>query len=919
MQATVPDNKVEQLDALRESEDKYRRLFQDDADITPRGQIQRYGLAVVAVAAALWLKLLIAPVIELDAPFLFLFGAVMISAWRGGLGPGVLATVLAALLSQYLFVSPERSFFGHTLGQNLRLGMFLIEGSLISVLCALRNSTTSAVRKAHLELESKVEERTAQLRAVNDDLRAEAAARWQADALLRAGEERYRKIVDEAGDIIYRTDAQGHFIFVNPTAARLMKSSVEELIGQSYLALMRQDYRDDAIKFYGKQFVSLTPNTYYEFPAIAKDGSEIWIGQNVQLILEGDRAVGFQAVARDITERKRIEAQLRASEAELSALFTAMPDLILALDSEGHYLKVAPSNPDLLYKPAAELIGKTLHDTFPPEQADTFLGYIRRALATGQPVSVEYPLTIDGRELWFAGTVSPMSENKVVWVARDITEQKQTEVELIATRNAALESARLKSEFLANMSHEIRTPMNGVIGMTGILLETPLDEEQRGHAEIIRQSADALLSVIDDILDFSKIEAGQLRMDTLDFAVRGVVEGVVELMTGRTRGKSLELAALVYADVPGQLRGDPGRLRQILTNLVGNAVKFTERGEVIVRVTKDGESDTHMTLRFSVSDTGIGIAPEAQARIFQPFIQADSSTTRQYGGTGLGLAISKQLVEMMNGEIGVESVQGAGSTFWFTARFEKQAADGRRATFAPIDSDALRGLRVLVVDDQATSRRTLAQQIASLGMTPTEVESGVEAVESLRHAARDGEPYDVAILDLQTPGMDGIDLARAIRLNPFISQVRLVLLTSLGWRGQAQTAYAAGISAYLTKPVRQSQLFDCLATVMGGASADSESPAAPGLVTRHTLKEAGARAARRVLIVEDLPINQQVARSQIESLGYCVETVANGREALRALERAGYDAVLMDCQMPEMDGYEAVSYTHLTLPTTPYV
>ena len=720
---------------------------------------------------------------------------------------------------------------------------------------------------------------------------------------LRFEEHLMHALMDNLPDRIYFKDLESRFVRINNAQAQgLGLNDLEEATGTDDFAYFSNEHAQQA--YDDEQEIIRTGQPF------SKEEKETFVGRadewvsstKLPLRDEDNQIIGTFGISKLITERKRAEETLRESEEKYRTLVEKANEAIY-IAQDGLFVFVNSRMCDLVGSSVCDLVGRPFEDfIYPADLAMVRANYGKRIAGEDIDAYDFRMIGAGGQTIWVF-----LSAALIQWEGRpatlnlmsDVTARKQAEEKLAEATIRAELANTAKGEFLANMSHELRTPMNGVIGMIGLLLDTPLDRDQRRYAETVRRSGESLLTLLNDILDFSKIEAGKVELETLDFDLRALLDDLASLLALRAHGKGLEFMCAAAPDVPARLRGDPGRLRQVLLNLVGNALKFTHEGEVAVRASLVSESEKDVVVRFSVKDTGIGIAPEKQEFLFERFTQADASTTRQYGGTGLGLAISKQLAEMMGGEIGVVS-EGAGSEFWFTARFGRQAE--RESPTAP--SAEIRGVHILVVDDNATNREILKAQLAAWGVRSEESTDGASALKTLRSASDAGDPFAAAILDMGMPGMDGATLARAIKADKTLAHTSLVLMTSLGTRGDAKEMEDIGFSAYLVKPTRQSDLFDCLAAVLAGsAMAQPERP----IITRHAIREM-RRGAVRILLAEDNITNQQVAIGILKKLGLRADAVANGAEAVRSLELLPYDLVLMDVQMPEMDGLDATRH-----------
>jgi len=736
----------------------------------------------------------------------------------------------------------------------------------------------------------------------------DVSQRKRTEENIREKESLFRIMADGCPAFMWVTNAEGRVEFINRSYREFIGVPLDQVQGLDWEKLLHPDDAQLYLEAYGRALRERAP-LRSETRIKGIKGEWRWVATYAEpRFSPSGEFLGYVGLSPDITERKQAEQALRSSEEMFRQLAENIREVFWIMPPEENeipyvspaYEQVWGRSRESLYKNPFSWV-ESIH----PDDRERARLLLTRQVQ-GEPVLREYRIrTPEGLEKWIRDRAFSVRDHsgkviRVVGIAEEITEQKRYEEELIHAREAAEVANQAKSDFLANMSHEIRTPMNGIIGMTELTLDTDLDSMQREYINAVKYSAHALVTVIDDILDFSKIEAGKLDLDPVEFSLRECIGHAMKTLSVRAHEKGLELACSVPPELVDVIVGDSVRLQQVVLNLLGNAIKFTERGEVILSVQLEASEVDNITLRFAITDTGIGIPAEKQKIIFEPFTQADTSTTRKYGGTGLGLAITVRLIEMMGGRIWVESEVGEGSTFHFTAHFGKAAA--RISAGVKAAPAILQNLPVLVVDDNATNRRILQNSLEYWGMRPAVAGSAAEALVLIDEATLRGTPFALLIVDCHMPKMDGFMLVEVIRESPEWGGLIAVMLTSGAQRGDAQRCKQLGIAAYLVKPVLQSELLEALVAALG-LRIDLAKPAQP--VPNDSI--GSERRPLRILLAEDNMINQRLAVRMLEKQGHTVVVVGDGRMVLAALERGCYDVVLMDVQMPLMDGVEATS------------
>ncbi len=833
-----------------------------------------------------------------------LYVAVMLLTWtahrrRWTIGLATLLTILAEAIVE------GPAGLGSVSGLNRLL--VIVAVWVVWVLADQRRKAELNLLAINSSLDASVIEQTEALKATVANLNMQAAERQRAQADLQRQTELLEGLMDAIPDNIYFKDREGRYLLINRAKAhRSGLSSPQEAIGKSDFDFFPRDHAERALAAEREIMATGRARPDVEERLVWPDGTVTWMSSTkVPLRNSRGEVIGTLGISRDMTSHHQMQEALARERDRLRTLIDNLPDLIFIKDHECRFV-VCNRLLVQMYgcQSESELIGKTDYDFRPKHLADFYHEDDLRVIRTGQALvnREESFQTDDGEQRWVLTTKVPLRDRDgritgLVGIARDITSRKLAEQELQAAKDAADAANRAKSEFLANMSHEIRTPMNAILGMTELVLGTNLTLEQRDYLETAHSSAESLMEIINDILDFSKIEAGKVELEEVGFEIREVLGDTMKALGMRAHAKGLELVLHIHPEVPEWLIGDPHRFRQIVVNLVGNAIKFTERGEIVFDVRLAQQDEECCRLRCACRDTGIGIAPEQQARIFHAFEQADMSTTRRYGGTGLGLAISSRLVELMGGRITVDSKLGVGSTFQFEVNFRPAAPEA--VVTPPEDVSRFTDLPVLIVDDNETNRRILLEICRNWGMRPVAVCGAAQALQQLQAASAAGAPFQLVLTDAAMPDVDGFTLAESIQQDPSLGSTVIMMLTSRDGMGDARRCEELGISAYLLKPIKQSELFDAMVLALGVEDSPAEQAAAQTPpITLPPLK---------VLLAEDSLANQKLACGLLGRWNHQVVIANNGREALSAVLAERFDVVLMDVQMPEIDGLAATA------------
>jgi len=853
---------------------------------TPRGRRIAYNMALLAPAITLLVRWPLGAVLGDRVLYMAFFPAILIAAYLGGFGPGLLATVVSAFAATYFLVEPLYTLEITSIRNAVALGLLVLVGAIIS---GLSESLHRARR------------------------RVEAHERQRGDEALRESEERFRCTFENAAVGIALYDTDGHILRVNRRFCCIVGYSHEELVGKCYKEITHPGDLQSDMEQVDHLLRGDLPIYANEKRYLHKDGSFVWVAFSAS-VLQRDpsgRPINTIAIIQDISNRKRLEEELRESEHRWRSLAEALPQLVWTATCDGACDYFSTQWTQYTGVPAGDLLGWGWLETLHADDRQATRQAWMAAVEGPGAYDVEYRIRrLDDEYRWFKTRGVPISDSeggifKWFGTCTDITDSKLAEEESRQAKEAAEAANRAKDEFLANVSHEIRTPMNAILGMTELALETPLTEDQRQSLRTVKSAAENLLGIINDLLDFSKIEAGKLELDPADFSLRAALGDTLRALAVRAHKKGLELVCHVQPDVPDSLVGDAGRLRQVLLNLVGNAIKFTDEGEVLVRLEAAGDpAQEEVAVRFAVTDTGVGIPPDKQESIFRAFEQEDTSTTRRYGGTGLGLTIAARLVALMGGTITVDSEPDRGSTFAFTARFARQPYPMEPCTARPLVP--LDNLQVLIVDDNATNRRILEEWLVGWRMEPVSVADGATALDTLCDAVARGQRYPLVLLDARMPDMDGLMLASQIRRRAELSATRIILLTSGEHPDDLARFRELRLDARLFKPVQQDELLEKIYQVMSVANGD-ELPTA-GLSQGGQLPPMPIPALKplRILVAEDNEFNSQLLEQLLVRRGHLVRLAVNGREALTLAERGAFDLLLLDIHMPELDGFQVV-------------